>query len=124
MLLVFEDCLRRSLKTCDAEECIMEVAEPDIRRAELLSQHTVHILAMFRGIREAARVTQPWGLLESGCDRSGRRGGFDDGAVGSIPRVALKRGIIRSNSKSSELTAELSFRRSFRRVPRAVPDGS
>ncbi len=40
---------------------------------------------MFRRIREAVRVAQPWGLLEGRWDELGRRGGFGDGVVDLIP---------------------------------------
>ncbi len=40
---------------------------------------------MFRRIREAVRVAQPWGLLEGRWYELGRRGGFGDGVVDLIP---------------------------------------
>ncbi|KAH9203471.1 hypothetical protein DL95DRAFT_236470, partial [Leptodontidium sp. 2 PMI_412] len=60
---------------------LAENAKPNIHRAGLLFKHSVHVLATFRRIREAACVAEPWGLLEGRCYRSERRGGFGDGAV-------------------------------------------
>jgi hypothetical protein len=40
---------------------------------------------MFRRIREAVRVAQPWGLLKGRWYELGRRGGFGNGVVDLIP---------------------------------------
>jgi hypothetical protein len=83
--------LGRCLKVCHVSEIfLMEIAEPDIHRAELLLEHNVHILAMFRRIREAACVAEPWGLLEGRCYWSGRRGGFGDSVVDLVPDLIVR----------------------------------
>jgi hypothetical protein len=64
--------------------------EPDIHRAELLLEHSIHVLAIFRRIREAACIADPRSLLEGRCYRSGRRGGFGDSDIDLIPDLIVR----------------------------------
>jgi hypothetical protein len=67
----------------------VEVPEADIHRAKLLPEDVIHVFAAFGRIGEAADVALPRGLLERRGYRSGRRGGFGDGVVDSLPDESI-----------------------------------
>ena len=101
--------------------------EPYIERSKLGLENPVNILAIFRGVRKATRLVEPWGLLEGGGNRS-RGGGVDSAAAASTEfhicssvdastRDILSSGLIRSRSKSFDATADMSRSRLLRTIP-------
>ncbi len=83
---LLEEYLRCRLKVGHIPKvCLVEVGEPNIRRAKLLLKHGVYILAMFRRIREAAGIAKPRRLLDRRGYRSGRRCGLSDSVVDLTP---------------------------------------
>lgn len=65
------------------------MTKPYMERIKLQLKDTVHILAVFGGVREAVRVVTPWSLLREEGYRSGREGGFCDGMIDLIPDLVV-----------------------------------
>jgi hypothetical protein len=69
---------------------LVESRKPDVHSAESIPEDYVHILAILRGVCEAARIVKPRSLIEGRCYRSGRRGGFGNGIVNLAPDLIVE----------------------------------
>ena len=74
------------LKTFNASKiCFAEVTKADIERTELRLKDSINVLAVFGGVREAARVVKPRSLLERRRDRPWRWSRFGHSEVDLLP---------------------------------------
>jgi hypothetical protein len=67
------------------EKCLAETGDADEHNTKFFLEHTTHVIAVFVGVHEAARVAKPRDLLEGRCYRSRRRSGFGNGVVDFLP---------------------------------------
>jgi hypothetical protein len=68
-----------------SEKSLAETGDADVHKTKFFLEHTVHVIAVFGGVHEAARVAKPWGLLKGRFYRSRRRSGFGNSVVDFIP---------------------------------------